>query len=184
MAKFSDRLRQLRTEGGLSQSELSKQLGCVSKSSVNMYERGEREPNFETLEAIADFFNVDMDYLLGKTDTPNRYKELFDGIREDRDSGRETARDGMFAAYGTEHSTASLRLVNDKVALLYYRAMDHRWASAMSAIVTTLEDLDAEKLEHMLLTVLAYNDAEQPIRDIVDTALRPYVDEELGRYLG
>lgn len=38
----------------------------VSKSSVNMYERDEREPGFETLEAIADFFNVNMDYLLGR----------------------------------------------------------------------------------------------------------------------
>jgi transcriptional regulator with XRE-family HTH domain len=33
-----------------------------------MYEAGKREPDFETLEAIADFFNVDMDYLLGRTD--------------------------------------------------------------------------------------------------------------------
>ena len=32
-----------------------------------MYERGERQPNFEVLEAIADFFNVDIDYLLGRT---------------------------------------------------------------------------------------------------------------------
>ena len=71
MAKFSDRLRQLRTARDLSQNELAKQLG-VSKSSVNMYERGEREPAFETLERIADYFNVDMDYLLGKSDVPNR----------------------------------------------------------------------------------------------------------------
>jgi len=34
---------------------------------VNMYERGDRQPNFETLESIADFFNVDIDYLLGRT---------------------------------------------------------------------------------------------------------------------
>ena len=37
-----------------------------------MYERGEREPGIQTLEAIADFFNVDMDYLLGKSHIPNR----------------------------------------------------------------------------------------------------------------
>ena len=40
----------------------------VSKSSINMYERGEREPGLETLERIADYFNVDMDYLLGKSE--------------------------------------------------------------------------------------------------------------------
>ena len=33
-----------------------------------MYETGAREPDFETLEKIADFFNVDIDYLLGRTD--------------------------------------------------------------------------------------------------------------------
>lgn len=73
MKKFGERLRQLRTARGLSQMDFSK-LIQTSKSSVNMYERGEREPNFETLEKIADFFNVDMDYLLGKSDTVNRFQ--------------------------------------------------------------------------------------------------------------
>lgn len=71
MARFSERLKQLRTAKDLSQSEFGKMIK-VSKSSVNMYERGEREPKFETLERIADFFNVDMDYLLGKTDVVNK----------------------------------------------------------------------------------------------------------------
>jgi len=65
MANFGQRLRNLRNSQGISQSELSKHIG-ISKSSINMYERGEREPGFETLEAIADFFNVNMDYLLGR----------------------------------------------------------------------------------------------------------------------
>lgn len=69
MAKFNERLRQLRTSKDLSQAEFAKQIS-ISKSSVNMYERGEREPNFKILEIIADYFNVDMDYLLGKSDTP------------------------------------------------------------------------------------------------------------------
>lgn len=38
-----------------------------------MYERGDREPGLESLETIADFFNVDMDYLLGKSDVQNRF---------------------------------------------------------------------------------------------------------------
>ena len=36
------------------------------------YEVGKREPDFETLESIADFFNVDMNFLLGKNDSENR----------------------------------------------------------------------------------------------------------------
>ena len=78
---FNDRLKTLRTSRGLTLEQLAKKLGC-SKSSVNMYERGEREPSFEMLEAIADFFNVDIDYLLGKSDVKNRdpYTAVIDAI--------------------------------------------------------------------------------------------------------
>ena len=68
----------------MSQQELADALG-ISKSSINMYERGERQPNFEVLEAIADFFNVDIDYLLGRTNkttkiiNPNTIAAHFDG---------------------------------------------------------------------------------------------------------
>lgn len=37
-----------------------------------MYERGEREPGLDTLELFADYFNVDFDYLLGKSDVPRK----------------------------------------------------------------------------------------------------------------
>ena len=67
MATFAERLKSLRREKGWSQQRLADELE-LSKSSVNMYERGEREPGFETMEAIADLFNVDMNYLYGSTD--------------------------------------------------------------------------------------------------------------------
>lgn len=67
MATFSERLKSLRQEKGWSQQRLADELK-LSKSSVNMYERGEREPGFETMETIADLFNVDMNYLYGHTD--------------------------------------------------------------------------------------------------------------------
>ena len=67
MATFAERLKSLRREKGWSQQRLADELD-LSKSSVNMYERGEREPGFETMEAIADLFNVDMNYLYGRTD--------------------------------------------------------------------------------------------------------------------
>lgn len=66
MAQFYKILKLLRAEKHMSQQELADALG-ISKSAINMYERGERQPNFETLETIADYFNVDMDYLLGRT---------------------------------------------------------------------------------------------------------------------
>lgn len=79
MSKFSERLRQLRTSRELSQMDFAKQIK-MSKSSINMYERGEREPGLETLERIADYFNVDMDYLLGKSDIANRSHLVFTSI--------------------------------------------------------------------------------------------------------
>lgn len=75
MAKFEERLKALRLSKDLSQMDLAKQLK-ISKSSINMYERGEREPGLETLEAMADYFNVDLDYLLGKSDYANRNEWL------------------------------------------------------------------------------------------------------------
>ena len=58
MTKFPMRLKELRKEKLLSQQSLADQIG-ISKSSINMYERGDREPSIETLELFADLFNVD-----------------------------------------------------------------------------------------------------------------------------
>lgn len=77
MSKFSTRLKELRREHDVSMQKLASYIG-MSKSSINMYERGDREPGLKTLEAIADFFNVDIDYLLGKNDVPRLYS--FDTI--------------------------------------------------------------------------------------------------------
>lgn len=66
MANFASVFKNLRRRELLTQEELAKKLG-ISKSAISMYENGNREPDFETLESIADFFNVDMNYLLGNT---------------------------------------------------------------------------------------------------------------------
>ena len=64
MPNFSSRIKQLRTERGITQEQLASMLK-VSRSTIGMYESGKREPDFETSEAIADIFNVDMDFLMG-----------------------------------------------------------------------------------------------------------------------
>lgn len=69
MSGFSDMLTFLRKREGFSQKELADKIG-VSRSAIGMYEAGEREPDFETLEALADTFNVNMNTLLGKSDAP------------------------------------------------------------------------------------------------------------------
>lgn len=71
MSKFNLVLKSLRTEHGMTQEQLAKILK-ISRSTIGMYEKGDREPDYETLEAIADFFNVDVDYLLGRTKKTTR----------------------------------------------------------------------------------------------------------------
>lgn len=66
MANFASTIKHLRTERGITQEQLAAMLK-VSRSTIGMYETGSREPDFETCEAIADIFNVDMDYLMGRS---------------------------------------------------------------------------------------------------------------------
>lgn len=65
-----NRLKELRIEKGLLQSDIAK---IINKSDriVGFYEKGERDMNTETLAILADFFNVSIDYLLGKTNIKN-----------------------------------------------------------------------------------------------------------------
>lgn len=64
MPKYSDMLVFLRKRKGLSQQDLSKQIG-ISRSAIGMYETGKRVPDLETFEIFADFYNVDMNTLTG-----------------------------------------------------------------------------------------------------------------------
>ena len=70
MSILSERLRALTKANNF----LKKQVAEGSKiplRTYHRYESGEREPTVSTLTAIADFFNVSTDYLLGRTDNPS-----------------------------------------------------------------------------------------------------------------
>ena len=64
------RLKLLRKELGISQLKLAMDLN-MNQNSISRYENGEREADYETLIAFADYFCVSVDYLLGRTDKPN-----------------------------------------------------------------------------------------------------------------
>ena len=61
---FSDKLRFLRLQKGLTQEQLAAALG-TAKSTVSMYENGNRTPDFEMLGTVSELFGVSLDYLLG-----------------------------------------------------------------------------------------------------------------------
>lgn len=67
------RLRELREKRHVSQVKLAIDLG-LSQNSISRYENGEREADYATLISIADYFDVSLDYLLGRTDNPKMNK--------------------------------------------------------------------------------------------------------------
>ena len=87
MSGFSEKLSSLRRASGLTQAELAARLG-ISKSAVSMYERGNREPELELLEKMADVFGVSINTLLGRKEPEslvNNDAELTSYLEELRD---------------------------------------------------------------------------------------------------
>jgi transcriptional regulator with XRE-family HTH domain len=70
LEKFPSRLRRLRDRDRLKRYQLSELCG-LSPDMVRKYERGEASPGVDALTAIADYFEVSTDFLLGRTDYPN-----------------------------------------------------------------------------------------------------------------
>lgn len=62
---FSVKLKEIRKEKGITQTELAKKLG-VASGTVGNWESGKREPDFETVSRLARFFGVSVDWLLGR----------------------------------------------------------------------------------------------------------------------
>lgn len=75
MAEFKDIFFDLRSSMGFNQEQMAQELH-VSKATIGMWEIGERKPGPDKYEEIADYFNVDMDYLYGRS--PIKQKISYD----------------------------------------------------------------------------------------------------------
>lgn len=69
MSQIIFRLKELRRKHRLSQVRLAIELE-LSQNSISRYENGEREADYQTLIRIADYFDISLDYLLGRTENP------------------------------------------------------------------------------------------------------------------
>ena len=69
--RISVRLKELRAARGITQREASNEIG-MTESGFQHYEAGRRAPNAAHLIALADFFDVSLDYLVGRSDDPRR----------------------------------------------------------------------------------------------------------------
>ena len=68
-------IRQLRIEKGITQEQLGQVLN-VQKSAISKYELGRTQPSTDILEKLADYFEVSIDYLLGKTNFRNHIETI------------------------------------------------------------------------------------------------------------
>jgi len=70
MSTYGHRIAKLREQRRLTQEELARHLS-ISRASLSHYEKNRRMPDYETLNKMADFFDVTVDYLIGRTDDPS-----------------------------------------------------------------------------------------------------------------
>lgn len=82
MAKFGDRFKLLRQEKQLTQQQLVDEINklhnlTLGKSSISLYENNKGTPETLTLERFADYFNVSLDYLMGRSDIKNPTTEIY-----------------------------------------------------------------------------------------------------------
>ncbi|MCL2077040.1 MAG: helix-turn-helix transcriptional regulator [Oscillospiraceae bacterium] len=68
---FSKRIFELRKQHNLSQEAFGKAAG-IKKNAVGMIEKGKRAASIEVIVALADYFDVSVDYLIGRSDIPER----------------------------------------------------------------------------------------------------------------
>lgn len=78
-APFAMSLRKILEKKGATQGELATQIG-VTPQTVSQYCSGASEPSFDNLVKIADWLNVSIDYLLGRTADPNRQPSAIDSL--------------------------------------------------------------------------------------------------------
>ncbi|MBE7067948.1 MAG: helix-turn-helix transcriptional regulator [Clostridiales bacterium] len=67
MTRFRERLKELRIEKNVTQQELGNIIS-MSKMAISHWEKGHSEPSISQLISLATYFDVSVDYLVGKTD--------------------------------------------------------------------------------------------------------------------
>lgn len=122
MPSFGEILRHLREQADISQEDLGKAVKCA-KSTISQYELNKRNPDLNTLTAIADYFDISVDYLLGRTDKKsfsesNNVSTTPKDVRPDianDDLSRAQIAANMEGRYGEKPSPELVELIREVV---------------------------------------------------------------------
>ena len=71
MVAFNEHLKLIRKSKNVTQRDVAAAIG-ITERNYQSYESGAKKPGFDSLIALADFFDVSLDYLVGRSDNPNR----------------------------------------------------------------------------------------------------------------
>lgn len=115
MAEIKDRIVSLRNEKNITQSQLAEELN-ISPSAIGMYEQGRRKPSYELLEEICDYFNVDMDYLMGRSDIKNRYQA---GLKYDWEEDKSQEKENNIFSKLTDEELAKLEKFKNMSTVMF-----------------------------------------------------------------
>lgn len=155
---FGSILKQLRINKKFSQLELAQRLG-ISKSTISMYEIGERMPDYEMMQAIADIFNVDINYLYGRT--PKKgvkipvYGSVAAGVPIDaitdiedyEEITEELARTGNFAALKIKGSSMEPKFSEGDVVIV--RLQDTAETGDIAIVMVNGDEATCKKIKKM-----------------------------------
>lgn len=147
--KFNERLKKLRTDKGLTQEELANALDIPSSTIRRLETDSEGLPRRERLEAIADFFGVTIDYLIGRTDDPRTHSL----------SAHLSGRSGFYANATVESGVGRQDIDNlDNGNTIITRESDRNYT-----VVARSKNLPPEKIEKLekLLDLLFDEDDEE-----------------------
>ena len=147
MAEIKDRIVSLRNEKNITQSQLAEELD-ISPSAIGMYEQGRRKPSYELLEEICDYFNVDMDYLMGRSDIKNRYQA---GLKSDWESKKD------------EKSNLNIDTINtDYIMIPLYESISAGYGASNSEFIEMIPAFGLKKNGTTYFAVKVKGDSMEP----------------------
>ena len=148
MAEFKDRIFTLRNEKHFTQEQLARELN-VSKSTIAMWENGERKPSPEKFEYIADYFNVDTDYLYGRSNIKRKihYDEYGEEYVNSLVVKEETIK------YGEMENNDSKYYLNDETSEIAQEIFENKELRLLFDAAKDAQPEDLQTVHQMLLAL-------------------------------
>ncbi len=127
VVQFNERIKQLRERESLTQAQMAKILD-ITKSGYVKYERGEREPRYGVLVALSQYFDVTIDYLLGKSEEENPYisnvSRIGDVVQSDR-----------FIKLHGSNSKSVQKMISDLIDIAFLAEFDDSYLDFLYVLV-------------------------------------------------